>query len=30
VTSNYRLNPTVGPVTALATDARAAPVPPTG
>jgi hypothetical protein len=28
--SNYRLNPTVGPVTRLAKDARRAPVPPAG
>jgi hypothetical protein len=28
--SNYRLNPTVGPVTGLAHSARPAPVPPAG
>ncbi len=28
--SNNRVNPTVGPVTALAKGARAAPVPPAG
>ncbi len=28
--SNYRLNPPVGPVTALANGASAAPVPPAG
>jgi len=28
--ANIRLNPTVGPVTGLAKDARPAPVPPAG
>jgi len=28
--SNNRLNPTVGPVTGLAKDARPAPLPPAG
>jgi len=28
--SNYRMNPTVGPVTGLANNARPAPAPPAG